>query len=257
MKIKLVLVSMAAALVMSANPIAFTATSLTAGGAVTTPAMQKFTSTTTDTCTSGCSFVYEDSTGGGLNGHALFSIVVATNPGLVGLFGNIGVEAGGVVTTGQSFGVGTIADTIPGVREDALVTLPAGIQFVLNDGAGTAASDYFTADITSFDLTSIAVGSFNFNLGGIVNLTNFAYTGANASLIALRNSSPGVLTENFTLGAIASDLHSLFNPTGSPRETGFTMSVNTVPEPRFYGLVLCGLLGLVGITIRRRLSASV
>ena len=253
MTFRLVLVSLATALIMSAVPITFTAPSISASAGVT-EADQVFTSLATDTCVVGCSFTYVDSNTGP-NGHALFSISTQTgDPGLVGLFGNIGTEALGIVTSGQVFAVGPISGSTshtPGTVETAPVVLPPGIQVIINDGLGTAASNYFTADITSFDMSSIAVSAFQFNLGGTVNLTNFMYTGANVALQMLRDNSPGVLTENFSFAGNA-NLTDLFNPALSPQKTSFQLSVNTVPEPRFYGLVLCGLLGLVGVAIRRR-----
>ena len=257
MTLRVVLVGLVAVLAVSAAPITFTAPSIPAAGP-TTAAEQVFTSTTTDTCAAGCSFAYLDSNTGP-NGHALFSISTQTGDlGLVGLFGNVGTEAGGVVTSGQTFVVGPIVGStshVPGSLEAASVTLPAGIQFILNDGGGTAASDYFTATITSFDMSSIAVSAFQFNLGGTVNLTNFAYTGSNAALQLLRDSAPGVMTENFSFAGNV-NLTDLFNSTLSPQSTAFQLSVNTVPEPRFYGLVLFVLLGLAGIAIRRRKSAN-
>ncbi len=254
MTFKAVLVLLVATLALSATPVFFTAPSIAASGG-TTAAVQSFIATGPggpgDACSSGdCTFKYIDS-----NNTYLFSISTSTDPGLVGLFGNIGTISGAVITTGQAFTVGPIVDTIAGVRQDAAVLLPAGIKFIINDGLGTAASNYFTADITSFDMTSIVVSNFLFNLGGVVNLANFAYTGTNTALQNLRDMAPGVLQENFTFAG-TTNLTALFNPTGSPRNAAFSLSVNTVPEPRFYGLLLCGLLGVAGIAMRRRKAVN-
>jgi hypothetical protein len=262
--LRVVLGLLVAALVVSAGPINFTAPSVSAGGGVTTGAMAKYTGSGagSNACAPGdCTFVYEDSVGGGPNGHALFGISTSNDPGLLGLFGNIGVLSGATVVTGQTFTVGTIVDTIPGVEQNAAVTLPASIKFIINDGAGTAAADYFTADITSFNMTSFVTSNFGFNLGGVVNLQNFSYnhagclTAACLSLDNLVANAPGILQENFTIASGPANLTALFTA-GTSREAAFSLSVGTVPEPRFYGLLLCGLLGLAGIVIRRRKSVN-
>jgi hypothetical protein len=258
MTLKVVLVSLLTMLAMSAGQIFFTAPSIPALGALTA-ANQVFNNTgpgSGNSCaTADCSFAYNNS-----NDSYLFGISTASgDPGLIGLLGNIGVEAGGVVTSGQTFGVGPItgnAGNAPGDVENANVALPAGIQLIINDGGGTAASDYFTASITSFNLTSTEVSAFEFNLGGVVNLTNFAYTGTNAALQILASNPAGIMQETFTLAATNGNLTDLFQPSNNGLTTAFQLAVSTVPEPRFYGLLLCGLLGLVGIVIRRRRAVN-
>ena len=171
---------------------------------------------------------------------------------LTGLLGDITGVFGYKTADIQNFNAGTV--------QVAAVTpiSNTGNQFVIHDGA---AHD-FTADLLWNTITTVAPGG-GIDLSATVNLTNFQYTGSNAALQELAQSSTGSVIATFTFTPLQYNLSGLATQCGAGCSTSFsgTMSASAgggntsaVPEPQLYGFLLLGLLSIVGLG-RRFLAA--
>ena len=159
-----------------------------------------------------------------------FQIAGSSDPGLVGLKGNIGglfqiqqVNVVGAAQTADVTGTGT---------------------FSIFDGTNT-----LTADLSLLTVGTLGAG-LALNLNGAPNLSNFSYSGSNATLQSFVTSPdaaialsaqfipPKSLTALTAAGAVNSSVYS------------GTIAA-TVPEPSSYLLLAAGLIG-AAVSMRRR-----
>ena len=122
-------------------------------------------------------------------------------------------------------------------------------MFSIDDGMGST----FSADLVWVDIFRAgAAGGLNFNSS--VNLTNFSYAGANATLLELLNDGSAINTLTFQFAATG-DLNNLRNVA---QETSFSGTVSSVTRQVPDGGTTAALLGLglVGMSFiaRRRLA---
>lgn len=139
---------------------------------------------------------------------------------------------------------------------------------IFGDGSGNSANaGILTADLNWVNIlsNSFQTGQ-NLNITGTLNLSNFQYTANGDSqavqdaLNSLVQSAPGRLTLSVTGSGLpqVSDLLALnaHNKIGTLSDGSgagaFSLNLSTVPEPRFYGLLLVGLIGVAAIVVRRK-----
>src|SRR5579871_2375915 len=169
--------------------------------------------------TPGTDFVVDSSTG------------FPTN--LAGLFGDI--------TGTFSYLNSDINNVAPGIQ---LVTVSGTGQFILHDGVGND----FTATLVWNNLSDVG-STEGLNYTSSVNLSNFSYSGANASLLALENSSNGSVNVAFSFPAPGESLSGLASSACSAGcSTSFqgTLNATTTPEPTSMAFLLIGGLGIAG-----------
>jgi hypothetical protein len=185
------------------------------------------------------------------NDFSVTSVANFTSGDLTGLLGDItGVFAYNSADI-QTFGNVQVANVT--------AVNATGNQFVIHDGG----THDFTADLLWNTITTVAPGG-GIDLSATVNLTNFHYTGSNAALQELAQSSTGSVVATFTFTPLQYNLSGLATQCGGAGcSTAFsgTMSASAgggntsaVPEPQFYGFLLLGLLSIVGLG-RRFLAA--
>jgi hypothetical protein len=167
----------------------------------------------------------------------------------------------------NSFGLGGLRGMIEGTFTIGAVTIgPGPLETAGVSGSGTFKlfepglnPVALTSDLTwNNTLTYGALGVLNANAS--INMTNFAYAGTFAPLVALRDSSAtgvSILTFQFVPGLSLTWLTTSGNGINS---TSYSGSVQTnapevaIPEPTTYAAILAGAV-LCGVVLRRR-SAS-
>ena len=202
-----------------------------------------------------------------VNGTSTFANFTSANPnppygGLIGRFmdinGAFDIVGGTTLTDGSGNQTATVVnDPATGVHQ----------LEIFGDGTGILTADLVWLTISS----NSAQSGQNLNLNGVVNLSNFAYSaGTDSATVktALQDivaTAPGTLTLSVTgsggslpkvTDLLASlSVHNIGTTPGivSPTGTGaFSLNLSTVPEPRFYGLLLMGLGAVAAAVMRRR-----
>ncbi len=148
------------------------------------------------------------------------------------------------ITTGDATGLlGTISGSFAigaGVNQ---ATVTGAGSFSIDDGAGS----WFTADLAWVNISRTGtIGGLNFN--GAVNLSNFSYSGSDATLLSLLADGGAVNTLTFQFAG-SGNLDSLRNVA---QRTSFSGTVTSVSVPD--GGVTAALLGLalVGLSVAAR-----
>lgn len=171
---------------------------------------------------------------------------------------------------------GSLTTDAAGNQIASIVNDPAtGLHQLEIFGNGTGNNQgILTADLQWVNIlsNSYTTGQ-NLNIQGALNLSNFHYQAAGGSLYTINdtqavqdalnsivNTAPGRLTLSVT-GTGLPQISQLLG-TGAHWEIGdapdnngvgaFSMNLSTVPEPRFYGLLLVGLLGIAAIVVKRK-----
>jgi protein with PEP-CTERM/exosortase system signal len=175
---------------------------------------------------SNSSFEFKDATSGTESGFD-FEIVLSPLPGLEGLLGNIeGIFTIGTVTQNGL----TYSSPVSGIG-----------TFEIYDGV----SDTFLAQLEWVQIQQTGT-SGSLNTFAVINLSNFAYSGLNASLLELMSAPEGLVTATFQFSPIKT-LQQLKNAT-TPQIASYS-GVLTVPD----GGASLSMLGLalVGIGVAR------
>jgi hypothetical protein len=128
------------------------------------------------------------------------------------------------------------------------------VQTASVNGTGTLTiidgSFTLTADLVWVDIFSIGTAG-GANINGTANLSNIAYGGSNADLLALFNGGSGIQTMTYQFTTPQS-LTQLFTTSSSVTSTSFSGNITPVPVPAAVWLFGSGLLGLVGIARRKK-----
>jgi hypothetical protein len=135
---------------------------------------------------------------------------------------SIGSGVGDTGVIGGTFQIGT--PILLGI----LAPVTGAGTISINDGLGTATSDYLTANLHWNDISQIGTGG-TLNFSGTINLMNISYTGTQTALQALVNAGGAVDTIGYTFSS-PETLNQLSN-LSSPLETSFAGSIAAVPEP--------------------------
>jgi hypothetical protein len=153
---------------------------------------------------------------------------------------------------------------------DTVHDAPAGSNnFILlnlssNIAAGTTISFLLQAGVSldTFDVYTLSGGTTPKNLGlggagGMVKVDSAVKVDETGSILSNGSSQPTTPQVSITKTAgvewvaISADYHYLLLDS----ITG-TRTTSTVPEPRFYGLLMAGMLGLAGVYARKRQAAA-
>jgi len=158
------------------------------------------------------------------------NVTGGTDPQTLGLTGNIS----------GTFTIGAI--TTVGPLQTAPVT-GTGL-FTIKDEANVT----FTASLAWVDISTF-FGAGGINSGGVANLMPVSYGGANTDLLAFFNNGGTTnLTFNFSPGKTLTNL-----TTGvATNSTTFSGSASAVPVPGALGLMATGLIGVVGLGLRKK-----
>jgi len=156
-----------------------------------------------------------------------------TNSPLVSLKGRLG----------GNFTIGAI--TTVGTLQSAPVTGTG--TFSLFDGTKT-----FSANVQWVDIFTSNFTNGGANVGGVINLTNFAYNGTNPELLEMIQNTEGIITLQFVFHDGTPTLTKLKAATTAFNDA-YTGDVISTPEPGSLLLIGSGLLSFVAL--RRRKSA--
>jgi len=140
---------------------------------------------------------------------------------------------------------------LTGVAQGSTVSLllqagVAGDTFDVYTAGGSNAPTSFNAPVANGGMTKMNTA----NNGAAINVTENGYSQPNGTStgqgyqFTFTKSTAGTSNEWI---AISADCHYLLLT-----EMKITTSTSAVPEPRFYGLLLAGMLGLAGIYARKR-----
>lgn len=158
-----------------------------------------------------------------------------SNTSLIGAMGNIG----------GTYTIGAITTSPDGTTQTAAVAGTGTLSIF--DGVNTLTSVLNWVNIETLKVGSGASGGF-LNTEGVVNLSNFSYSGSNQGLQEIAANSGGTLTATFqfspakTLSQLTTDLADV---------TSYSASFSVVPEPSFYWLLALGMSGLLALTRRK------
>ncbi|MFN7920343.1 MAG: hypothetical protein U0Q16_09615 [Bryobacteraceae bacterium] len=160
-------------------------------------------------------------------------IVSSTTPGDLSLSSATGT-AQGIFTAGPISGIGT---------RTAPIAFSFGLLLDLDTFAGTAATGTIQSSpglgITNFEITAL--------------LTGLSYSGSSVNLQELASQGAAVLRVSWA-GPSDKSLDSILGPLASDYDVtdGFTVTIESLPEPRFYGLLGAGLGAMLFAAKRRR-----
>lgn len=160
------------------------------------------------------------------------------------------------ITSGSASGsLGTI-DGVFGVGAITSTATPAGpVETAAVSGTGTltiidSGSNALTADLDWIDVFSIgALGGANVQASA--NLSSISYSGSDTDLLALFNGGSGAQTLTYQFGT-GTSLTDLFENSSTTTSTSFSGSINAVPVPAAIWLFGSGLIGLVGMSRRKK-----